>query len=100
MALHAEAQERNDRLQALNPTLFEALSPLGKRAFFPKGIPFQANQSKGCRINATIGQITDGAGNPFPLAPLAEKLSSLNPKDAFLYSPVGGREPARKAWHA
>ena len=100
MVIHAEAQERNDRLQALNPVLYEALSPLGRRAFFPKGIPYQAGQSKGCRINATIGQITDGAGNPFPLAPLAEKLSGLNPKDAFLYSPVGGREPARKAWHA
>jgi aspartate/methionine/tyrosine aminotransferase len=100
MAIHAEAQERNARLQELNPSLLQALSPLGKRAFFPKGIPFQAGQSKGCKINATIGQITDGAGNPFPLAPLAEKLSGLNPKDAFLYSPVGGREPARKAWHA
>jgi len=100
MAIHPEAQERNARLQELNPALFGALSPLGKRAFFPKGIPFQAGQSKGCRINATIGQITDGAGNPFPLAPLAEKLAGLNPKDAFLYSPVGGREPARKAWHA
>ena len=100
MAIHAEAQERNDRLQALNPAILAALSPLGRRAFSPKGIPFQAIQSKGCRINATVGQITDGAGNPFPLAPLAEKLSALNPRDAFLYSPVGGREPVRKAWHA
>lgn len=31
---------------------------------------------------------------------MAEKLSALNPKDAFLYSPIGGREAARKAWHA
>ncbi len=100
MAIHPEAQERNERLQAINPAILEALSPLGKRTFFPKGIPFQAGQSKGCKINATIGQITDGVGNPFPLAPLAEQLASLNPKDAFLYSPVGGREPARKAWHA
>ena len=100
MSIHPEAQDRNERLKALNPVIEGALSPLGKRSFFPKGIPYQANQSKGCRINATIGQITDGAGNPYPLAPLAEKLSGLNPKDAFLYSPVGGREPARKAWHA
>ena len=100
MVIHPEAQERNARLKAINPALEGALSPLGQRAFFPKGIPFQAGQSKGCKINATIGQITDGAGNPYPLAPLAEKLAGLNPKDAFLYSPVGGREPARKAWHA
>jgi len=100
MVIHPEAQERNARLKAINPALEGALSPMGQRAFFPKGIPFQAGQSKGCKINATIGQITDGAGNPYPLAPLAEKLAGLNPKDAFLYSPVGGREPARKAWHA
>ena len=66
MVIHPEAQERNERLRGINPALFEALSPMGRRAFFPKGIPYQAGQSKGCRINATIGQITDGAGNPFP----------------------------------
>ncbi|MDR3671777.1 MAG: aminotransferase class I/II-fold pyridoxal phosphate-dependent enzyme [Holophaga sp.] len=100
MVIHAEAQERNDRLQALNPAVLAALSPMGRRAFFPKGISFQAGQSQGCRINATIGQITDGAGNPLPLAALAEQLAGLNPRDAFLYSPVAGREPVRTAWHA
>ena len=99
MSIHPEAQERNERLMALNPVIAGALSPLGQRSFFPKGIPFQAGQSKGCKINATIGQITDGCGNPLPLAPLAEKLATLNPKDAFLYSPIQGRETARKAWH-
>lgn len=99
MSIHPEAQDRNDRIKAIHPAVFEALSPLGRRSFFPKGIPFQAAQSKNCQINATIGQITDGAGNPLPLAPLAEKLSALNPKDAFLYSPVQGRDTARKAWH-
>lgn len=100
MIIHPEAQERNERLRAINPVLVEALSPLGKRSFFPKGIPFQAGQAKNCAINATIGQITDGAGNPLPLAPMAEKLAGLSAKDAFLYSPIQGREPARKAWHA
>lgn len=100
MRLHPEALERNERLKAINPVVLEALSPLGQRSFFPKGIPYQAAQSKNCAINATIGQITDGAGNPLPLAPMAEKLPGLNPKDAFLYSPIAGRDSARKAWHA
>lgn len=100
MSIHPEAQDRNDRIKAINPAILEALSPLGKRSFFPKGIPFQAAQSKNCQINATIGQITDGAGNPLPLAPMAEKLSALNARDAFLYSPIQGRDTARKAWHA
>lgn len=100
MSIHPEAQDRNDRIKAINPVITAALSPLGLRAFFPKGIPYQAGQAKNCEINATIGQITDGAGNPLPLAPMAEKLSGLNPKDAFLYSPIQGRETTRKAWHA
>ena len=100
MAIHKEAQENNNQLRAINPMLFSALSSCGERAFFPKGIPFQAGQSKNCRVNATIGQITDGMGNPLLLAPLAEKLVDLTPKDAFLYSPVCGRDLARNAWHA
>ena len=99
VSIHPEANDRNVRLKALNPAIEAALSPLGRRSFFPKGIPYQAGQAKACKINATIGQITDGSGNPLPLAPMAEKLSSLNPKDAFLYSPIQGRETARKAWH-
>jgi aspartate/methionine/tyrosine aminotransferase len=98
--IHPEAKERNERLASINPVIAQALSPLGRRSFFPKGIPFQAGQAKNCSINATIGQITDGAGNPIPLAPLAEKLASLDPRDAFLYSPIQGRDAARKAWHA
>jgi aspartate/methionine/tyrosine aminotransferase len=98
--IHPEAQERNRRLEAAAPEVLAALSPLGLRAFFPKGIPFQAGQAAACTINATIGQITDGAGNPLPLAPLKEKLAALPPKDAFLYSPIQGRERARKTWHA
>lgn len=99
MPLHPEAHERNERLRALSPVVLEALSPLGRRAFFPKGIPFQAGQAKDCRINATIGQITDGAGNPLPLAPMAEQVPHLNPADAFLYAPIQGRDNTRKAWH-
>ena len=100
MRIHPEAAERNERLKGLAPQVLEALSPLGHRAFFPKGIPFQAGQASGCAINATIGQITDGAGQPLPLAPLAEKLKGLPPKDAFLYSPIQGRDRARRTWLA
>lgn len=100
MKLHPEAQDRNARLAATAPQVLEALSPLARRAFFPKGIPFQAGQAAGCAINATIGQITDGEGNPLPLAKLGELLGHLPAKDAFLYSPIGGRMRAKEAWHA
>ena len=98
MNLSPEAQELNERLSAEAPQVFQALSPLARRAFFPKGIPYQAGQAAGCAIDATIGQITDGHGNPLPLARLGELLTGLNPKDAFLYSPIQGRPKARQLW--
>lgn len=100
MPLHPEAIDRNSRLEAIVPQVVEALSPLGRRSFFPKGIPFQAGQAKGCAINATIGQITDGAGEPLTLAPMAEKVPHLPAKDVFLYAPIQGRDQCRAAWHA
>ncbi len=96
--LAREAQDLNERLAAESPQVFKALSPLARRAFFPKGIPYQAGQASGCAINATIGQITDGFGNPLPLARLGELLSGLSPRDAFLYSPIQGRPKARHLW--
>ncbi len=99
MNLSHEAQERNERLEAEAPQVFNALSPLARRAYFPKGIPYQANQAAACAINATIGQITDGCGNPLPLARLGELLSGLSTQDAFLYSPIQGRPKVRQLWH-
>ncbi len=99
MDLHSEAIERNHRLQTLAPEVFGALSPLALRAFFPKGIPYQASQAASCAINATIGQITDGFGNPLPLARMGELLHGMSAKDAFLYSPIQGRPKARQLWH-
>ncbi len=100
MQLHPEAIDRNARLESVAPQVLEALSPLGRRSFFPKGIPFQAGQAKNCTINATIGQITDGGGEPLTLAPMAEKVPSLPAKDVFLYAPIQGRDQCRAAWHA
>jgi len=94
-----EAQDRNERLSAEAPQVFKALSPLALRAYFPKGIPFQAGQAANCAIDATIGQITDGYGNPLPLVRMGELLAGLRPKDAFLYSPIQGRPKARQLWH-
>jgi aspartate/methionine/tyrosine aminotransferase len=83
------------------PALFRALSPLGRRAFFPPDIPAQSAQARGKEINGTIGQITDGRGGAVPLPPLAEALSGLSPQDrnqALLYSPIEGMPEVRRLW--
>lgn len=93
----------NDAIAAASPALFELLSPLGRRAFFPPDIPFQAAQARGKTYNATIGQITDGYGQAVPVPALAETLSGLlaAPRNrALLYSPVEGIPEVRRAWRA
>jgi aspartate/methionine/tyrosine aminotransferase len=98
MPLHPEAQILNDLIDQEHPALGKALSSFGRRVYAPKGIPFQAQQAAGCKVNATIGQITDGKGQPLPLDRLAGLMKDLPQKDVFLYSPIQGRERCRTLW--
>lgn len=101
-----EAARTNRILDAEAPALAAALSPLGRRAAFPRGIPFQAAEARGKPFNATIGQITDGHGHAVPLPALAAGLA-LPPDGplgdaaldrALLYSPIEGVPELRRAW--
>ena len=97
------AAAANDAIAAASPALYELLSPLGRRAFFPPDIPFQAAQARGKTYNATLGQITDGYGQAVPVPALAAGLSGLPPaarNRALLYSPVEGILEVRRAWRA
>ena len=97
------AAATNEAIAAACPALFELLSPLGRRAFFPPDIPFQAAQARGKTYNGTIGQITDGYGQAVPVPALAEALDGLPSQArnrALLYSPVEGISELRRAWRA
>jgi aspartate/methionine/tyrosine aminotransferase len=94
-------QSTNDALAAEMPTLHAALSPLARRCAFPPDIPFQAAQARGKTYNATIGQITDGAGKALPLSTIAGALGGLPDVDrnrALLYAPVEGIAELRERW--
>ncbi|MGD2115825.1 MAG: aminotransferase class I/II-fold pyridoxal phosphate-dependent enzyme [Acidobacteriota bacterium] len=91
----------NDAVRAASPALDAALSPLGRRAEFPRDIPFQAAEARGKTYNGTIGQITDGRGGAVPLPPMAKALEGLgeaNRNRALLYSPVQGIGEVRERW--
>jgi aspartate/methionine/tyrosine aminotransferase len=93
--------EINAPLEEGAPALLRALSPLGRRAYFPPDIPAQSAQARGKEINGTIGQITDGRGGAVPLPPLAEGLAGLSAQDrnqALLYSPIEGMPEVRRLW--
>jgi aspartate/methionine/tyrosine aminotransferase len=85
------------------PALFRALSPLGRRVYFPPDVPAQSAEARGKEINGTIGQITDGRGGAVPLPSLAAAFAGLSSEDlsrALLYSPVEGIPEVRQRWRA
>ncbi len=92
----------SDRLNAIlareAPALERMLSPIGRRAAFPQGIPWQATQARGAEINATIGQLTDGRGAPLQPAELSDAVHGLDPAMTWLYAPVDGPLSLRTAW--
>lgn len=89
-------------LAAETPAIWAAFSPLGRRLFQPANfLPQQTADARGTAYNGTIGQITDGAGKPLPLEPMAAALSGLSEtarNRSFLYSPVEGIAEVRAAW--
>ena len=91
----------NAPLEEGAPALFSALSPLGRRAYFPPDVPAQGAEARGKALNGTIGQITDGRGGAVPLPAMAAALAGLAPADrsqALLYSPVEGLPEVRRRW--
>jgi aspartate/methionine/tyrosine aminotransferase len=92
------AEQINTILQTAHPAAYRALSAFGRQIYLPKGVPLQAAQAANARWNATIGQCTDDDGEAMPLAMMAERLAAVDPKEAFLYTPQGGRKDLRAAW--
>ena len=82
------ATRLNNTLDSLHPAAGLALSALGRRMYFPTDIPSQSAEARQSTINATIGEVTDGAGQP------------LDPREVFLYAAQGGEARLRAAWMA
>ena len=93
-------ESENQALRGESPAFFECLSDLGRRATFPRDIPFQAAQAKTKGFNATIGQITDGAGSLLGLPTIEGRLDLADEERnrALLYSPIEGHEELRQLW--
>jgi hypothetical protein len=91
----SDAERINDELRRGHPAAYRCLSPLGRAAVFPRGIPFQAIEARGARIDATIGQLTDGAGHPLPLPALLDAICGLDPAETYLYAPIDGPRALR-----
>ena len=93
------ARDLNERLAKAAPEVFEMLSALGRRLYFPKGILSQSAEAKqkAKRLNATIGIATEG-GVPMHLPSIASHLSGVTPDEAFDYAPPAGQQKLRERW--
>jgi aspartate/methionine/tyrosine aminotransferase len=95
------ADALNARLQAAHPAAFAVLSDVGRRIHFPKGVPAQSAEARGCPVNATIGQYTDGHGGAAALKAIQDGLGpDVRLEDAVLYPAQGGVPALRDAWRA
>ena len=93
------AEQLNETIARSAPEIFDMLSALGKRLYFPKGILTQSAEAKekGSRFNATIGIATAG-GKPMYMPAVHAHLSDITPAEAYTYAPPAGRPGLRAAW--
>jgi aspartate/methionine/tyrosine aminotransferase len=91
------AESLNATLALHAPAAHACLSRLGREAVFPTGIPAQAVEAQDCRLQATVGQFTEGDGEAIVIQAL-DQLVDPPRRAAFLYSRPGGHPELRAEW--
>ncbi len=93
------AQDLNKIIKEANIHVYEMLSDVGKKLFFPKGILSQSAEAKekAHKFNATIGMATE-KGNLMFLSSVVGMLNQLTPQEALSYAPSFGIMPLRQLW--
>lgn len=93
------AEELNNVIKSINPSIFDMLSEKGKNIFFPKkGIIAQSAEANGKDINATIGMALEDNGEPMILNGLKKLINHQNAPKAFSYANSYGDMNLRKTW--
>ena len=97
----ALAVELNAIIRRENPAVWEMLSSLGRRLYFPKGILAQSAEAKAAayKYDATIG-IARENGGPMHLPTVMSFFNDLAPAEVLTYAPATGQPALRAAWHA
>ena len=93
------ARELNDIIKNSNSHIYDMLSEVGKKLYFPKGILSQSAEAKekAHRFNATIGMATE-KGDTMYLPSVMSMISGLKPNESLTYAPSFGIMPLRKHW--
>ena len=93
------AQELNSIIEQGAPHVYEMLSDMGKKLFFPKGILTQSAeaQTKADKVNATIGIAKQGSC-VLSLSSVTKYITEIEPNDYLPYAPSFGLPELRKKW--
>ncbi|MDL2328139.1 aminotransferase class I/II-fold pyridoxal phosphate-dependent enzyme [Desulfosarcina sp. OttesenSCG-928-A07] len=93
------ADQLNQCLIAHAPHVYDMLSKVGKKLFFPKGILSQSAEAKekAHAINATIG-IAKESGHTMCFDSVRDCLHDIPPSQSLTYAPSFGIPALRKQW--
>lgn len=93
------AKKLNDDLIKNNSNVFDLLSDLGKKLYYPKGILSQGAEAskKATRFNATVGIATENKV-PMHFTHIQKTLEGYAPEDVYPYAPPSGKMELREEW--
>ena len=93
------AQELNNIIEQAAPHIYEMLSDMGKKLFFPKGILTQSAEAElqADRINATIGIARQGSC-VLSLSSVTKYITDIEPDNYLPYASSFGLPKLRKKW--
>lgn len=93
------AQELNNIIEQAAPHVYEMLSDMGKKLFFPKGILTQSAEAKvkADKVNATIGIAKQG-NCVLSLSSVTKYVTQIEPDNYLPYASSFGLPELRKKW--
>jgi len=93
------AEQLNQAIKSTAPQVYDMLSDVGRKLFFPKGILSQSAEAKekAHAINATIGIATEG-GHTMRLDSVMASINNIRPSQSLTYAPSFGIPLLRKRW--
>jgi aspartate/methionine/tyrosine aminotransferase len=93
------AERLNQTLKASAPHIYDMLSDVGKKLFFPKGILSQSAEAKqkAHAINATIGIAKEG-GHTMHFDTVMASIKDIRPSRSLTYAPSFGIPELRELW--
>jgi len=93
------ASELNQIIESGNKNVYDMLSDVGQKLFFPKGILSQSAEAKqkAHRLNATIGIAKEG-GETMCFSSVADSMGPISPNESLTYAPSFGLPDLRRVW--